>query len=209
VLSTQSEDSDDESDENHIIRNNEISDINQSEETENNISSVNNSASKDIGKIKGNDYCRDDDLIAEMSRGPTGDKKSNFCIYCNTMQTKIARHFELKHSNEKEIVKFLSLPKGSYERKKLIGDCRKKGNYKFNTHADINNGRMIVVRRPNNEAKQGGSHFLPCSKCGGHYAKTNLRHLCNNRYLYLCFFLCLLIFSPNNSPNTIATGLLV
>jgi hypothetical protein len=130
VLSSQSEESDgiSESDENCVIKNNEILDfINKSKEMENNISSVNNSASKDIIKRKSKDYCRDDNLLAEMSRGSKGDKKFNFCIYCNTMQTKIARHFELKHSNKKEVVKFLSLPKGSYERRKLIGDCRKKG----------------------------------------------------------------------------------
>jgi len=38
------------------------------------------------------------------------------------MQTKIARHLELKHSNEKDVIKFLSLPKGSYEKRIMIGD---------------------------------------------------------------------------------------
>lgn len=47
--------------------------------------------------------CKDDELFVELSRGPKGDKKSNFCFYCNTMQTKIARHLELKHRNEEEV----------------------------------------------------------------------------------------------------------
>lgn len=120
--------------------------------------------------------CRDDELLVELSRGPKGDKKSNFCFYCNTMQTKIARHLELKHKNEEEVKKFLAFPKKSVERREEIGRIRKNGNFKHNTQADLNGGSMIVVRRPTKEEKQNGSHFLPCSNCGGHYAIHNLRH---------------------------------
>lgn len=120
--------------------------------------------------------CKDDELFVELSRGPKGDKKSNFCLYCNTMQTKIARHLELKHRNEEEVKKFLLLPKKSGERREAISQIRKKGNFKFNTQAGLNSGSMIVVRRPTKKEKQCGSYFLPCSNCEGHYAIHNLRH---------------------------------
>ncbi|EFN66984.1 hypothetical protein EAG_06098, partial [Camponotus floridanus] len=99
-----------------------------------------------------------------------------FCVYCNTMQTKIARHLELKHRNEEKVKKFLSLPKKSRERREAINQIRKKGNFKFNTQADLNSGSMIVVRRPTKKEKQCGSHFLPCSNCEGYYSISNLRH---------------------------------
>ncbi|XP_029162154.1 uncharacterized protein LOC114933735 isoform X1 [Nylanderia fulva] len=120
--------------------------------------------------------CKDDELFVELSQGPKGDKKYNFCFYCNTMQSKIARHLELKHKNEEEVKMFLLLPKKSRERRDAISQIRKRGNFKYNTQADLNNGSMIVVRRPTKEEKQCGSYFLPCSKCRGHYAIHNLRH---------------------------------
>lgn len=120
--------------------------------------------------------CKDDELFVELSRGPKGDQKSNFCFYCNTMQTKIARHLELKHQDKEEVKMFLLLPKKSRERREAISQIRKKGNFKFNTQANLNDGSMIVVRRPTKTKKQCGSYFLPCSNCEGHYAIHNLRH---------------------------------
>lgn len=90
--------------------------------------------------------CRDDDLFVELSRGPKGDNKYNFCFYCNSMQSKIARHLELQHGKEDDVKKFLPLPKMSAERRNVIGQIRKKGD------------------------------FLPCSNCKRHYAINNLRH---------------------------------
>lgn len=86
--------------------------------------------------------CRDDELFVQLSRGSKGDKKSNFCFCYNTMQTKIARHLELKHKNEEEVKKFLSFPKKSGERREVISQIRKKGNFKFNTQADLNSGLL-------------------------------------------------------------------
>lgn len=107
-------------------------------------------------------FCKIEDLFVERSRGRKADDKTNFCIYCKTMQTKIARHFELRHGNEEKVKKFLILPKNSQEQRTLIGNLRKKRNYEFNTNFDLNDGTMIVIRRPNNETKQNGFHFLPC-----------------------------------------------
>lgn len=47
-------------------------------------------------------------------------KKKHFCMYCNTFQSKIARHLERVHSNELEVQKFKNLPKGCAERKKIL-----------------------------------------------------------------------------------------
>jgi len=125
-----------ENDENYNIINEVSEIINQFREPENNTSLHNESTSKCLNEStryklsrtksksslegenllitrKSTNYCKDSDLFVEMSRGSKGDKKSNFCFYYNTMQTKIARHLELKHNNEKDVIKFLSLPKGS------------------------------------------------------------------------------------------------
>ncbi|KYQ53642.1 hypothetical protein ALC60_02849 [Trachymyrmex zeteki] len=120
--------------------------------------------------------CKYDELFVELSRGPKGDKKNNFCFYCNSMQTKIARHLELKHKNQEAVKRFLSLLKKSVERRNEIARIRKKGNFKYNTQEDLNKGDMIVTRRPFKKEKQKGSHFLSCPKCGGYYAIKNLRH---------------------------------
>ena len=45
--------------------------------------------------------CDDEAMTVECSRGLAGDKKSNF--YCHKMQTKITRHLETVHRNEKDV----------------------------------------------------------------------------------------------------------
>lgn len=117
----------------------------------------------------------DELLIIEKSRGRQGDKKTNFCYYCHTKHQKISRHFELKHSNEAEVKKFIHLPKRNLERKNLIGILRKKGNYLYNTDKSLNDGTLIVSRRPRNNALKKACDFKPCANCRAFFSKGSLR----------------------------------
>lgn len=117
----------------------------------------------------------DEELHLEKSRGRKGDKKANFCMFCHTKQQKISRHFELKHKNEKEVKKFLKLPKGDPERMKLIGVLRKKGNFIFNTDKSLNDGELIVSRRPANANAKSASEYKPCANCRAFFSKRSLR----------------------------------
>ncbi|KAL6262994.1 hypothetical protein P5V15_005787 [Pogonomyrmex californicus] len=92
--------------------------------------------------------------------------KKNCCFYCKKLQSKIARHLETVHYNEEEVKKF----------KKIIETIRRNGNFQFNTKRAINNGELIVCRRPNKKLCKSASNFLPCVKCKGFFSKSSLRH---------------------------------
>lgn len=107
--------------------------------------------------------------------GGRGDCKFSFCLFCYKKQQKIARHLELRHSNEDEVKKILSFSKGSHERRILIGNLRKKGNFIFNTDANFNDGELIVSRRPNLRLDRTPKDYRPCGKCKGYFSKLSLR----------------------------------
>ncbi|XP_077270902.1 uncharacterized protein LOC143902074 isoform X2 [Temnothorax americanus] len=163
----------------------QISEINKTEiteDSESNISEISNVSgnSKYTNQFKynvpGNSACDASELTAELSHGPKGDNKKNFCVFCHTLQSKIARHLENKHRNEDQVKEFLNLPKGCAERLHKIANIRKEGNFIFNATKEYNHGRMITVRRPTQQTKQNGVNFINCPYCGGYYTLNNLRH---------------------------------
>lgn len=78
------------------------------------------------------------------------------------------RHLQRNHSNEIEVVEFLSKPLKSLERMKLLAKLRKKGNYLINT---------ISCKRPMKKSVLPQTNYLPCSYCFGYYsAKLLWRH---------------------------------
>lgn len=67
----------------------------------------------------------------------------------------------------------------SKERIKAFAVLRKKGNYEFNTNAALNNGELIVSRRPNSRFNRNASDYSICHCCLGTYSKTSTRqHVC-------------------------------
>lgn len=119
--------------------------------------------------------CNEDLMFINKSRGRNGDKKANFCIFCHTKQMKISRHLELKHKNEEEVKKFINLPKGNLERRKLIDVIRKQGNYLFNTDKNFNDGELIVCRRPKNNEQKTAYEYKACGKCKAYFSKNSIR----------------------------------
>lgn len=126
--------------------------------------------------LSGIKTCDDTKMYVTESSGKQTHSKRNCCYYCKKLQSKIARHLETVHSNEEEVRKFSVLPKGNSERRKIIETIRRNGNFQFNTKKEVNNGELIVCRRPNKEWHKTASDFLPCGKCKGFFSKTSLRH---------------------------------
>ncbi|KAL6253964.1 hypothetical protein P5V15_015811 [Pogonomyrmex californicus] len=85
--------------------------------------------------------------------------KKNCCFYCKKLQSKIARHLETVNYNEEEVKKFAILPK-RISREKIIETIRRNGNFQFNAKRVINNGELIVCRRPNKKLCKSAISYL-------------------------------------------------
>lgn len=117
-----------------------------------------------------------DDALLTVDNSSSGTKKY-YCLYCKLPQSKIARHLENIHYNEEDVKKFVELLKGSYERKKIIETIRRKGEFEFNTNKMLNNGKLHVVRRPNQKwFIKNGNEYGVCIKCYGFFSKNTLRN---------------------------------
>lgn len=103
-------------------------------------------------------------------------KKRHFCMFCNTFQSKIARHLERVHSNELEVQKFKCLPKGSKERRKIIETLRRRGDFYFNVDNTRNDGELLVERRSKKIYNRLPSDYTACPKCKAFILKYTRRH---------------------------------
>lgn len=95
--------------------------------------------------------------------------KRQACYYCGTLLSKIARHYELKHQSEREVVVALSFNKGSPERKEHLEKLWLLGSYHHNlTVLETGKEELIVMRRPSSSSeKSSPEDFLPCASCCG------------------------------------------
>ena len=96
------------------------------------------------------------------------------------MVSKVARHYQVVHANEKEVAKALKFKKNSYDRRKELERLRLLGNYQHNLRVlETKCGRLIVMRRTSKseEIKGECKDFLPCSHCLGFFRRSELwRH---------------------------------
>lgn len=60
----------------------------------------------------------------------------------------------------------------------MLNDLLKEGNSEFNTNEKLNNGKLIVSRRPNSKLNRGPSDFSMCYVCLGTYSKSSNHHIC-------------------------------
>lgn len=58
-----------------------------------------------------NSACDDIELKADLSKGPKGEDKASYGLYCGKSQKKFPRHLASKHFKEKEVSDFLELSK--------------------------------------------------------------------------------------------------
>lgn len=120
--------------------------------------------------------CPDDvNLKIDPSEGPKGGNKQNCCFYCRKMQSKIARHLGTIHRNEPDVKKFLDLPPNNLERKRIIETIRRNGNFIYNTNNNVNDGKLVVCRRPRKDKPKNAKDYTACAKCKGFFAKTTIR----------------------------------
>jgi len=117
--------------------------------------------------------CNDETMQVEAFNK---SRKQNYCIFCGKLQKQLARHLENVHRNEPDVKKFAVLPKNNTERKKIIEILRKNENFKFNTNSELNNGQLIVCRRPNEKYSKIAKDFIACAKCKGFFSKNTIRH---------------------------------
>lgn len=117
--------------------------------------------------------CDDAQLTVDDSH--SGIKKY-YCFYCKLPKAKIARHLESVHRNEEDVKKFTELPKGCLERKQIIETIRRKGEFKYNTSQDLNDGKLHVVRRPNIGFTKTANEYGVCIKCHEFFSKNTLRN---------------------------------
>lgn len=85
--------------------------------------------------------------ITKVTIPDSSKSKKHFCVFCNTLQTKLARHLLLKHKSEKQAKSILNLPKRSKERVNVINQLRKDGDFLHNTTKSLNTGILIVSRQ--------------------------------------------------------------
>jgi len=137
-------------------------------------SSANTSSGLDISMSLFGKSGRDDTEMFVTSVG-AGNKK-HFCMYCNTFQSKIARHLERVHANELEVQKFIHMPKGNPERKKILETIRRRGDFYFNTDCARNDGELLVERRSKKEYNRTASDYVVCPKCKAFILKLTSRH---------------------------------
>lgn len=102
--------------------------------------------------------------------------KKLFCMYCNKFQTKFARHLQNIHHDKEEVKKFIHLPRGCSDRKNIIDKIKKKSQFYYNTSSMVNDGELIVSRRPPKSLKRQAKDYKACQKCKGFFTKNNIRH---------------------------------
>lgn len=120
---------------------------------------------------------RDDSLMfVTPAAVKNGLARKSYCMYCNTMQSKLVRHFENRHKNVDEVKRFADLPKNNPERLKIIDTLRKQCMFDFKTNNAVNDGELMVCRRPNEGGQKTAKDYKVCQNCKGFYTKTNIRH---------------------------------
>lgn len=72
--------------------------------------------------------------------------------------------------------KFKVLPKQCLERRQIIDVLRKRANYFYNIYPSLNNGVLIVCRRPNEKLDRSAKDFKAYSKCKVYYPKQSNAH---------------------------------
>lgn len=126
---------------------------------------VSNTVPIDIRKLR----------IPLSNSGEKTSTKKNFCYYCKSLQSKLARHLEKKHKDEEKVKGFLRLPKGSLIRKKKICEIQRVGNSLHNSDPNLNTGILITCRRMQSKSVNTPADYLTCTICRGYFSKRTLR----------------------------------
>lgn len=116
---------------------------------------------------------------AGKNNGKRIRNKTHVCYFCEKVLINMARHFELVHSKETEVSKYLIYPKNSKERRDGFKEIIRVGDFYHNCNVlATNKGELILIRRPTEneinfiEVKDYG----PCPNCLGFLLKKHIWH---------------------------------
>ncbi|XP_074035399.1 uncharacterized protein isoform X2 [Leptinotarsa decemlineata] len=146
---------------------------------------VTNETSKISNSSSENVY-RKSNILNEVKINPAGKNngkrirnKTHVCYFCEKILINMARHFELVHSKETEVSKYLIYPKKSKERRDGFKEIIRVGDFYHNCNVlATNKGELILIRRPTEneinfiEVKDYG----PCPNCLGFLLKKHIWH---------------------------------
>lgn len=131
--------------------------------TQNLSKSFNNASPVDIRSV----------VVPSSQRLASRNTKRYFCPYCKKLQTKFARHLEMKHKSEADVKRFIKFRKGNQERAKIIETIRKYENYLHNTDSNLNTGILITCRQRQPQFERSVEDYLPCSNCKGFFFEAD------------------------------------
>ena len=98
----------------------------------------------------------------------------NYCFFCERPQSKITRHWESQHGNEREVALILSCSQKSMK-EKLVIKLRNHGNHLHNMKVlREGQGTLEVAYRPRPSDVRHHTYYLPCTYCYGYYGKKEL-----------------------------------
>ncbi|XP_028319226.1 uncharacterized protein LOC114473662 [Gouania willdenowi] len=103
--------------------------------------------------------------------------KRHYCLYCEKSCSKIARHLQLKHSDEGKVLEAFSFPKGSKKRKLHLDLIRNQGNFAHNAAVmKKGEGELVACKRPCKDSKR--DDYMHCAYCQGLFIRKILwRHI--------------------------------
>ncbi|KAL2093744.1 hypothetical protein ACEWY4_011056 [Coilia grayii] len=97
--------------------------------------------------------------------------KRQYCVYCSKPSSKLARHLELRHYDQEDVVKALSHPRRSNERKRLLARIRNSGNRAHNNRV-LKEGKGVLI--PCRAFKSNPKDTVYCPGCQGMFSKLNM-----------------------------------
>ncbi|KAF5277574.1 hypothetical protein FQR65_LT15950 [Abscondita terminalis] len=111
-----------------------------------------------------------------LKNGSTVTKK-HFCVKCNKLVTKFARHLEQVHKEDDTVKIIAASPKGSIQHKRKIEQILKME--MFNTEGKNTKDSVIACRRSTRDIQ-----YEVCGYCKGYYSKNALRkHILRDKLL--------------------------
>ena len=116
---------------------------------------------------------------------PSGEKnrtytKWQFCFCCDQHFSRLDKHLPRKHDDAEEVAELLQHKKGSLERRDILRDLTRLGNFNHNLRVlKEKKGEIVVVRRPKVGTSADYRRYVPCHACLGFFHKEDLwRHNC-------------------------------
>ena len=106
--------------------------------------------------------------------------KYHYCVFCEKPQSRLPRHLETCHQNEKGMIKYLNA--NGKQRKAELSKLRNAGDYQHNVAVvKAGKGELVAKRRKRDQCSSP-SKYVHCPDCLGYFQKIDLyRHSCPAR----------------------------